>query len=119
MSIDYTMALRSVSVINEQGSMANIVKRVLWSIRFFDTDHEEIGSEATVETYLDTDALGADSFTPYENVTQTQILQWAFDKQGGQEFLDQLLEEYHSALLAKLISDASYTEKDIELLPEA
>jgi len=119
MSIDYTMALRSVSVINEQDSMANIVKRVIWTIRFFDTDHVEIGSEASVETYLDTDALSAESFTPYENVTQTQILQWVFDKQGGQEFLDELLEQYHSETLVKLIADESYTEKDIELLPEA
>lgn len=119
MAIDYTMTLTFVSVINEQDSLNDIVKKVIWEMRFFDTDHPTITSVATVETYLDTDSLAADSFTPFANLTHTQILQWAYDREGGDTFKDHLLDIHHRNYLDKLIADASYTEKDIDLIPEA
>lgn len=118
MAVDYTMTLTFVSVINEQDTFTDIAKRVIWEISFFDTDHPSITSVANIETYLDTESLVADSFTPFANLTHTQILQWAYDKEGGDTFKDHLLDVHHRNYLTKLIADASYTEKDIELLSE-
>ena len=118
MNIDYTMKLKSVSVIDQQDTFTNVIKRVEWAVNFFDTAIPHVISKATVETYLDTNTISADSFTSYENITQTQILQWALDAEGGTAFLDQLLEGGHAAHLERSIADASLTDKDVDLLLE-
>lgn len=119
MNIDYAMSLQNVWAIDNQDSFQDVVKKVNWVVEFFDTNHPDIKSAGSVESYLNTDSISADSFTSYENITQTQILQWALDAEGGTAFLDQLLEGGHAANLEKLIQDASYTYKDIALLAEA
>jgi hypothetical protein len=119
MNIDYEMELGEVYVIASQDTFTDVVKRVLWSVSFFDTDNPDIKSKGLIETYLDVDAISADTYTPYEAVTQTQILQWALDKQGGSRFLDSLLEGGHADDLAKRIDNATFVEKDIDLLAES
>tara|TARA_A200000159_G_scaffold70951_1_gene65892 strand:+ start:687 stop:1046 length:360 start_codon:yes stop_codon:yes gene_type:complete len=119
MNIDYTMKLRSISVIDQQDTFTNVIKRVEWVVSFFDTATPHVISDGTVETYLNTDAISADTFTPYDNLTHTAILQWALDAEGGTAFLDQLLEGGHAAHLEKSIADASLTDKDVDLLLEA
>lgn len=119
MNIDYAMSLENIWCIDNQDSFQDVVKKVNWSIDFFDTNNPELKSRGTVESYLDTNSISADTFALYENVTQTQILQWALDAEGGTAFLDQLLEAGHAADLEKKIQDASYTYKDVALLPEA
>lgn len=119
MNIDYAMNLQSVWAIDNQDSLQNVVKKVNWVVEFFDTNNPDIKSTGGVESYLDTDSITADTFTSFDNLTQTQILQWALDAEGGTAFLDQLLEGGHAANLEKLIQDASYVYKDIELLAES
>ncbi|WP_348681569.1 hypothetical protein [Alteromonas mediterranea] len=119
MNIDYAMSLQNVWAIDNQDPHQDVVKKVSWVVEFFDTNNPDIKSTGGVESYLDTDSISADTFTPYENLTQTQILQWALDAEGGTAFLDQLLEGGHAAHLEKQIQDASYTYKDVALLPES
>lgn len=119
MNIDYAMSLQNVWAIDSQDSFQDVVKKVNWVVEFFDTANPNIKSTGGVESYLNTNSLSADSFTSYENLTQTQILQWALDAEGGTAFLDQLLDGGHAANLEKLIQDASYTYKDVALLAEA
>ena len=119
MNIDYAMSLQNVWAVDSQDSFQDVVKRVNWVVEFFDTANPDVKSIGSVESYLDSGSITADTFTSYDNVTQTQILQWALDAEGGTAFLDQLLEGGHAANLEKLIQDASYTYKDIGLLAEA
>ncbi len=119
MNIDYSMVLESVSVIDQQDTLTDVVKRVVWRVSFFDTANPDITTDGTVETYLNTDSIAPDSFSDYQDLTHTQILQWALDEQGGASFLDHLLEGGHAAMLEKLIADSVFTEKDIELIPES
>lgn len=119
MNIDYTMKLRTISVIDQQDTFTNVVKKVEWAVSFFDTATPHVTSDGSVETYLNTDDISADTFTPYDNLTQTAILQWALDAEGGTTFLDHLLEGGHAAHLEKLLADASLTDKDVDLILEA
>lgn len=118
MNIDYEMTLSDVSVIAQQDTFTDVVKRVVWLVDFFDTSQPTIKSTGNVETYLNTDAVSADTFSPFENLTQTQILQWAFDAEGGTAFLDQLLEGGHAAHVEKLVVDGSYIVKSVTEISE-
>ena len=119
MNIDYEMTLSDVSVIAQQDTFTNVVKRVVWLIDFFDTSQPTIKSTGSVETYLNTDDVSADTFSPFESLTQTQILQWAFDAEGGTVFLDELLEGGHATMVEKLVTDASYIVKSVTEISEA
>jgi len=118
MNIDYEMTLKEVYTIPQQDSMVDVVVKVNWMVSFFDTDHTNAKSTGGVTTYLDTDSINADSFVDYEDVTQTQILQWALDAQGGASFLDQLLEGGHADNVAILVRDSAYVPKDIEIISQ-
>jgi len=118
MNIDYTTRLHSVFVVDNIDSFQNVVKKVVWAVDFFDTSNPTLKSTGAVESYLNTDSISS-TFTPYENVTQTQILQWASDAEGGKDFFDKLLESGHTAHLEKLIEDSTLTSKDIKLIPES
>lgn len=118
MNIDYEMALKEVYTIPQQDSVVDVVVKVNWMVSFFDTDHPNAKSTGGVTTYLDTDSINADSFVAYEDVTQTQILQWALDAQGGTLFLDQLLEGGHADNVAALVRDSAYVRKDTDLIPQ-
>ena len=116
MNIDYEMTLEGVLTIDQQDTFSDVVKKVTWLISFFDTNNPTIKSTGHVESYLNTDALSSSTYVAYADLTQTKILQWALDNEGGTGFLDQLLEGGHAGNLEKLIADASYTEKDISLI---
>ena len=118
MNIDYEMALDEVYSIPQQDNMVDVVAKVQWTVSFFDTDHPNVKSSGGVTTHLATDSINADSFVAYEDVTQTQILQWALDAQGGTLFLDQLLEGGHADNVAILVRDSAYVRKDIEIIPQ-
>jgi hypothetical protein len=119
MNIDYEMVLNQVNVIRDQDGLENIVKRVEWVVKFFDADNPVTKSTAAVETYLPTESLSSESFVAFEDLTHTQIMQWAFDLEGGNAFLDALLEGGHADNLAKLLSDAALLQKDLDIIPEA
>ena len=119
MNIDYEMVLNQVNVIRDQDGLSDIVKRVEWFIKFFDADNNVAKSTAVVESYLPTDSLSSESFVAFENLTHSQIMQWAFDHEGGNAFLDALLEGGHADHLAKVIADAELLQKDLDTIPEA
>ena len=69
-----------------------------------------------METVLDTDELPT-SFISYSDLTQQQILQWALDHHGGNEFLGKLLEHHEDHLLRKFNS-VGLEDKDISEIQE-
>lgn len=116
MTIDYTSELKIVGCVTNE-DFVDVVKYVEWEIHFFEIslpDHHSIGH---VHTELDIDAISADSFVPFSDITKADILNWALEKQGGTEFLDTLLEAGHAGNVEEMYRVAQYTHKDIDLIP--
>lgn len=117
MHIDYAATLVALKTIPEQDGKADICKVIRWEINFFETTYpEQVWSVAGVETVLDTDAL-SDSFVPFSDLTQQQILQMALDHQGGDSFLDSLM-PYHEEELQKKMALKDVEEKDVSEIQE-
>jgi len=117
MNIDYQATLIDLKTIPEQDGHTDICKEVRWEINFFDTTYpDDVWSVAAVETVLDTDELPT-SFISYSDLTQQQILQWALDHHGGNEFLGKLLEHHEDHLLRKFNS-VGLEDKDISEIQE-
>lgn len=101
MHIDYSATLISLKTIPEQDGKQDICKQVVWEIKFFETTYpDQVWSVASIDTILDTDTL-SDSFVEFADLTQQKILQMALDHQGGDSFLDQLMEIHEPYLLSK------------------
>ncbi len=116
MTIDYTSELKRVGCVTTEG-FTDIVKYVEWEIHFFETSLPDNHSIGLVKTELDVDAITAESFVSFSEVTKANILAWALEKQGGTEFLDSLLDAGHSGNLEEMFRVSQYTQKDIDLIP--
>lgn len=118
MNVEYTAELREVGLIPEQVGFSNIVKKIIWSITFFDSeDPENIFSVATIETYLNTESIDEEAFVAWENITQTEIVQFALEEMGGQSFVDDL-KQNHVYTLDKMKLDNSLNKIDPAIIPE-
>lgn len=117
MNIDYSTKLVRVGCVDSQDSYTDVVKHIAWEVSFFDTSNPEVKTMGHIETVLDTENLNADSYVLFSDVSKAQILAWALTKQGGNDFLDGLLEAGHAARLEELLRIASYTQKDVDLIP--
>jgi len=116
MTIDYTSELKLVGCVTNE-DFADVVKYVEWEIHFFETSLPDNHSIGLVKTELDADAITAESFVSFSEVTKSDILAWALEKQGGTEFLDTLLEAGHAGNLEEMFKVSQYTHKDLDLIP--
>lgn len=88
--MNITRALVAVFVHPEYAGRQNVVRRVHWVLKFEDAGTV---SNAFVETFLDVDNIT--NFIPANQIGNDRVLQWAFDAQGGDAFVDSL-REYHA-----------------------
>jgi hypothetical protein len=88
--------LVSVFVQPSNGAHENVISRVIWVVRF-----EEGGftSDALVETFLDTGAIV--DFIPANQVGNDRVLQWAFDAQGGETFVESVKARHEQEIAYK------------------
>lgn len=113
MNIDYAATLVALKTFPEQDGKTDICKWVRWEINFFETTYpDQAWSVAILETILDTDSL-SDSFVEFGDLTQQQILQMAFDQQGGDEFIDEFLRPHHEAEITVKMALKDVEEKDV------
>jgi hypothetical protein len=96
--------LVSVFVQPSNGAYENVIARVMWVIRF---EEDGFTSEAFVETFLDTNTI--ENFIPANQVGNSQVLQWAFDTQGGEGFV-QSIQPRHEQEIAYKRSTAGQVE---------
>jgi hypothetical protein len=96
--------LVSVFVQPSNGTYENVIARVMWVIRF---EEDGFTSDAFVETFLDTGAIV--DFIPANQVGNDRVLQWAFDAQGGETFV-QSLQVRHGEEIAYKRSIAGHVE---------
>lgn len=117
MNIDHAASLEEVRVIAAQGEFSDVVKKIFWKISFYDVDNpSDVSCDAVVETYLDTENLDANTYIGWENITQANILQFALDAEGGESFIDALLDGGHRDNLEKQKGDLALQQKDIALI---
>lgn len=85
MTISTSKLLIAVHVIPEHAGRQNVVRRVMWILRF---SREGLNSDAFVETVLDVDSL--ENFIAANEIGTERLLQWAFEAQGGNAFVAHL-----------------------------
>lgn len=82
MSTTITKHLIQVNVYPEYAGRQNVVRHVMWAIKF---ERAGFSSTAFVETFLDADNIS--EFVPANEIGTERLLQWAFEAQGGDAFL--------------------------------
>lgn len=92
--MNITKSLFKVFVLPTHQSHQNVVRRVHWSITF---EEDGFTSSGFVETFLDVDNL--QSFIPANEVGNERVLQWAFEAQGGEDFVAQI-SSFHAEQIA-------------------
>lgn len=84
-----TKELIKVEVLPKHNGFINVVRNVHWKMIITDPYHTDICSIGEVETTLDIDEIKA--FIDIGTLTKTQILDWALSKQGGDDFIDNVM----------------------------
>lgn len=113
MAIIYTKQLNGVKVYPELDGNNNVIRVVNWTVHFFDEANPEVKTEGQIETILPPPAVG---FTPIEDLTQEEILGWAFATQGGDEFIEAALREHHEDVLSYLTMVHGVQDFDINTI---
>jgi hypothetical protein len=73
MSIIFNWSISKMQVIPVQGSKTNIVTRVEWLVKAIDKDNNASTSTFGICNF----SLG-DTFIPFEELTEQQVLNWCF-----------------------------------------
>ena len=96
-----------IQVWPEKNGLSYVVGKVDWLIRF---ERNGCSSQGQVQTLLDPPLVG-DNFININDVTESRLIAWALQQQGGDNFL-RSLEQLHEPQLVML-------EKQIGLVPWA
>lgn len=102
--MNITRKLFGVAATPQSGQHSDVVTRVRWGLEF---ERGGFTSLAFIETFLSIADLS--SFTPVEQLTKEQIIQWAFDAQNG----DQIIAEqwnHHDSMISYAALQASVVE---------
>jgi len=121
MAVTYETSLDRVLTTNEVSGFTDVVKMVVFRTTFFDSDYADKNEDGTykwcssagAEVYIDIDSLDADTFVAFADVTQKKICEWAFTKQGGNDYVNDLLDSFHRANLARVVGDRLCTEQTV------
>jgi len=112
--LNYSFTLREVDVYPSLLGYENVVKRVVWNITYTDSEDPEIQLPWYIETVLDTNDL--QNFISIQNLTKGQILDWAFNTEGGQAYLDKLRPSVER-MIRSMKAKKETVNYDISILP--
>lgn len=108
--MNITRKLFGIAVTPQSGQHSNVVTRVRWGLEF---ERGGFTSVAFIETFLNIADLSG--FTPIEQVTKTQVLQWAYDAQNGDQIIAEQ-RDHHDSMISYAALQASVVEyRGIEL----
>ena len=96
--------VRQIHVFPKKGDLVNIVGKVDWTVTF---TRNGATSSGAGDTLLDTDNVKY--FIPIEEVTEQLAIQWVLEKEGGDNFIENLKRMHEQNL--------QYQEKMIGLVP--
>jgi len=122
MATQYEVRLGRVYTTDEVDGFSDVVRKVEWEVHFYDDQHTEKLDDGTyryktqgaARTILPIDSLNADTFVNYSDLTQKKICEWAFDTEGGNTFINSILNAAHAEQLASVLAvDRLVTEKTV------
>lgn len=118
MAITYLKELHKIEVYPELNGNTNVVRRVTWYLRFYDDEIlPEVRTEGLVESILP-DPDPENDFLDISQLTKEQILDWAFQQEGGDIFVE-TIRPIHESQLSYLWAVANTQEYDLSLIPDA
>ena len=98
------------------GERTDVSAKVQWEIEF--TLCEGVSATAVVGTELDLDDVDPEDFMPIREMTQDKILSFCLAKEGGDQFIKNLL-GVHSAQLAQRYKERNFRRFNINELPKS
>jgi hypothetical protein len=104
--MNITYQLFNVGVVPNFLGHANVVRSVRWGVTW---EESGVSSVASVETILPFDH--AASFRPIESLNKDDVISWAIEAQGGQDFIDRLA-QYHVPDLAHKVASVGVVDYD-------
>tara|TARA_B100000214_G_C23970230_1_gene629728 strand:+ start:2945 stop:3331 length:387 start_codon:yes stop_codon:yes gene_type:complete len=122
MATQYEVRLLRVHTTDEVDGFSDVVRKVEWEVHFYDDQYTEKLDDGTYKyktqgaarTVLPIDSLNSDTFINYSDLTQRKICEWAFDTEGGNTFINSILNTAHAAELNNIITiDRLLTEKTV------
>ncbi len=98
------------------GELTDVIAKVQWEIEF--TLCEGVSATAVVVTELDLDDVDPEDFMPIREMTQDKILSFCLAKEGGDQFIKNLL-GVHSEQLAQRYKERNFRRFNINELPKS
>lgn len=108
-----TFSIRSLFVHPQIDQNTNVVGKAAWHV-LVETD-DGLSSMGAGETVLEAPAQDQ-PFTPYESLTEDQVIAWVVQQQGGQTFIDTLWEA-HQPVLDRMRSEKGLVETNLPFRP--
>lgn len=102
MNIEFT--IKKAYVFPQRGEHTNVIGKLDWEVRLSEGLAESFGIG---ETLLNVDNLSG--FTPADQVTNEQMIEWVKAAEGGEAFLN-MLRDIHAPHIA-------YKQREIGLVP--
>jgi len=98
------------------GELTDVIAKVEWEIEFILC--ESVSATAAVVTELDLDDVDPEDFMPIREMTQDKILSFCLAKEGGDQFIKNLL-GVHSEQLAQRYKERNFRRFNINELPKS
>lgn len=98
------------------GELTDVIAKVEWEIDFILC--EGVSATAAVVTELDLDDVDPEDFMPIREMTQDKILSFCLAKEGGDQFIKNLL-GVHSEQLAQRYKERNFRRFNINELPKS
>ena len=98
------------------GELTDVIAKVEWEIEFILC--EGVSATAAVVTELDLDDVDPEDFMPIREMTQDKILSFCLAKEGGDQFIKNLL-GVHSEQLAQRYKERNFRRFNINELPKS
>lgn len=98
------------------GELTDVIAKVEWGIEFILC--EGVSATAQVVTELDLDDVDPEDFMPIREMTQDKILSFCLAKEGGDQFIKNLL-GVHSEQLAQRYKERNFRRFNINELPKS
>lgn len=102
--------------VTDVGELTDVIAKVEWQIEFILC--EGVSSESFVVTELDLDDVDPQDFMPIREMSQDKILSFCLAKEGGDQFIKNLL-ELQSEQLAQKYKERNFRRFDINELPKS
>ena len=87
-ALDYRVNLTGTLDLEEYNGFKNVITLVKWNFVLYRHIKPQFTAEIFHETELDIEGLEAETFVPFEEVTQQLLLEWAIEKVGGADYIE-------------------------------